>query len=179
MSFKLPQEWRAGVPSTVEELVALRACESVVIEFCARIDAGDVSGAMDLSTDDIQMYDISRPEPLDGRGAMEARLQKVRFAYEDREVFHVPSNFRGQLVEPGLVQGSFHIALYDLVRIPGRRGIGSKSTEFLGFAYEEVLFRLEEGVWKFSVRKMRFISGAKALPIGTLPKNAVFEELER
>ncbi|HWL60467.1 MAG TPA: nuclear transport factor 2 family protein [Microbacteriaceae bacterium] len=178
MSFTLPEEWRAGVPDTVEELIAIRACESLIIDFCDRIDAGDVAAAMALHTADHQMYDISRPEPLD-YAEMEARLNKVRFSYEGREVFHVPSNVRLQVVAPDTVQGSFHIALYDLVRMPGGRGIGAKSTEFLGFANEHVLFRLDDGRWKFAARKMRFISGAKQLPIGTLPANLPFEELKR
>ena len=176
MTFQL-SERRFGAPRTFEELAAIQACEEVFTAFCDFMDAGEVAAAVDLHTEDHVFYDIGRAEPMIGKAPLMARLQKVRFSYPGRRTLHTPSNFRFHDVSAETAECRVVISLYDLVKTPEGRGIGAFSTELLGYAQEDVRFVLDsDGTWRFGARKVKFLAGAKRLPIGTLPGDLPWNE---
>jgi hypothetical protein len=176
MTFQL-SERRFGTPRTLTELIAIQACEEVFVAFCDFMDVGDVASAVDLHTEDLIFYDAGRSEPMLGKEPLRNRLQKVRFSYPGRRTLHTPSNFRFHRVTEGDAECRVVISLYDLVRNPEGRGIGAYSTELLGYAQEEIRFVLDtDGQWRFQTRKVAFMSGAKRLPIGTLPGDLPWNE---
>jgi hypothetical protein len=165
-----------GLPRTPQELSAIHACEEVFIAFCDLMDMGDVDAAVELHCDDLVFYDAGRAEPKIGKEPLATRLKKVRFSYPGRKTLHTPSNFRFHRVTENEAECHVVISLYDLVRDPNGRGIGSYSTELLGYANEDVLFKLVDGRWKFHTRRIAFLAGAKRLPIGTLPGDLPWNE---
>ena len=176
MSFTLsPRNF--GTPRSAAELAVMRVCEEVFTAFCDLMDRGDVEAAVELHSDDLVFYDVGRAEPMVGKEPLRARLKKVRFSYPGRKTLHIPSNFRFHEVTDKAAECRVVIALYDIVRMPGGKGIGSNSTELLGYAEEAVRFVLaDDGCWKFQTRQVAFIGGAKQLPIGTLPKDLPWDK---
>lgn len=168
-----------GAVRTAEELSIIKACEDVIVAFCDRIDVGDVEGAVDLHTENVLFYDVGAVEPMRGKSPILKRMLKVRFCYPNRVTLHTVHNVRFGRVTTTEAECRFMIGLYDLVAVEGKSGIGSKSTEFLGFAEEHVQFSADGDLWKFCQRKVRFLSGAKALPIGVLPSSLPFGEEEK
>lgn len=175
MSFQLtPRTY--GLPRSAQELSAIHACEEVFIAFCDLMDQGEVDAAVDLHSENLVFYDAGREEPMTGREPLRARLKKVRFSYPGRRTLHTPSNFRFHEVTGTTAECHVVISLYDLVRNPQGRGISQYSTELLGYANEDVKFALEDGRWMFHTRRVAFLAGAKALPIGTLPGSLPWNE---
>lgn len=179
MSFQL-SEYKFGTPRSFEQLSTMRACEEVFTAFCDFMDTGDVDAAVELHVDDLVFYDVGRPEPMLGKEPLLKRLKKVRFSYPGRRTLHTPSNFRFHKVTDTEAECHVVIALYDLVKDPeGKRSIGAYSSEFLGYAHEDILFKLDnDGRWKFHTRQIAFLAGAKRLPIGTLPKDLPWDQDE-
>lgn len=175
MSFELsPRVF--GTPRSAQELSIIHACEEVFIAFCDLMDLGEVDAAVDLHSDDFVFYDAGRAEPTIGKEPLRARLKKVRFSYPGRRTLHTPSNFRFHKVTATEAECHVVISLYDLVRNPEGRGISKYSTELLGYAHEDVLFKPVNGRWLFHTRKIAFLAGAKRLPIGTLPGDLPWNE---
>lgn len=168
-----------GRVRSIEELQIIQACEELYVAFCDLIDEGELEQALDLHTEEIQIHQIGRSKPVVGREAWLARLKQVRYSYPGRKVLHVPSNFRFHEVTAERAECRTVTALYDLVHNPEGRGIARYSTELVGMADEEVEFVPVEGVWKLNLRKVRFLSGAKRLPIGTLPGELNWDEVPR
>jgi ketosteroid isomerase-like protein len=165
-----------GLPRSPEQLAVMRACEEVFTAFCDFMDRGDVDAAVDLHCDDLVFYDAGKSEPMRGKEPLRARLDHVRFSYPGRRTLHTPSNFRFHTVSAHDAECHVVIALYDLLRNPEGRGISAYSTEFLGYAEEDIRFALADGRWKFHTRKVAFMAGAKRLPIGTLPKDLPWDK---
>lgn len=166
--FKL-SDYPFGRVRSLEELQIIQACTELYIAFVDLTDAGELEKALDLHTDDIEVYQRGRQEPWIGKAAWLNRLKQVRFSYPDRRVLHTPTNFRFHAVTPERAECSAVTALYDLVLNPEGTGIGRFSSELVGYAAEEALFAPVDGLWRFKVRKARFLAGAKRLPIGVLP----------
>jgi len=167
----------ASLQTEIAELVAARACEQAIIAFCDLMDAGAVAEAVALHHPDAVMFDAVGDARIEGTEAIQARLERVRFSYPNRRTLHVPSNIRLAMTDEGSMAGGYIVALYDLVEVKGGRGIGARSTELLGFAHEDVVFSPDaEGRWLYATRRVRFLAGAKRLPIGVLPSGLPFEE---
>lgn len=175
MSFQLSSRV-FGTPRSAQELAVIRACEEVFTAFCDLMDQGEVDAAVDLHCDDLVFHDVGRPEPMIGKEPLRARLKKVRFSYPGRKTLHTPSNFRFHKVTDAEAECRVVISLFDLVRNPEGRGIGRYSTELLGYASEDVLFKPVDGRWLFHTRRIAFLAGAKRLPIGTLPGDLPWNE---
>lgn len=165
-----------GKVRTAEEHAIMRACEETFIAFCDLMDEGEVEKAVALHTDDFVFYDAGREEPTIGRDPMLERMLKVRFSYPGRRTLHTPTNFRFHKVTSQEAECRVIIQLLDLVKNPEGRGIKRYSTELLGFAAEEARFVPVDGLWRFHTRKVRFLAGAKRLPIGTLPGDLPWNE---
>jgi hypothetical protein len=179
MTFEL-SERRYGAPRPASELAITEACKEVFIAFCDLMDAGDVDQAVDLlHADDLIFYDVGKPEPSIGKEPFRTRMKTVRFSYPGRRTLHTPTNFRFHRVTESEAECRVIIALFDLLKNPEGRGISRYSSEFLGYAREEVRFTPDkDGVWKFQTRKSAFIAGAKRLPIGTLPGHLPWNETD-
>ncbi|GGA68717.1 hypothetical protein GCM10011490_19020 [Pseudoclavibacter endophyticus] len=163
----------------LDALLAENACTKLVIEFCNLMDQGRVADAVELHTDEAAMVDAVSGKPMVGKTAMRDRLERVRFSYEGRVTLHTPTNILVTATGADRATGSFVAALYDLVEVEGGRGIGTRATELLGFASEDVEFeRGADGVWRFSHRVVRFLAGAKRLPIGQLPADLPFGKIQ-
>lgn len=164
-----------GTPRTIDELIIIRACEDIYTAFCDLTDGGDIDRVMELHTDDVQVEQVGRKDIIRGRDAWRARLDEVRFCYPRRRVLHTPSNLRFHAVTATRAECRAITALYDLVLNPEGRGINRYSSEHVGYASEEAEFVPVDGVWKFAKRRIRFLAGAKRLPIGTLPADLPWE----
>lgn len=165
-----------GRVRTIEEIQIIQACEELYIAFCDLIDEGELEKAVSLHTEKTEIHQFGRSAPVVGHAAWLARLKQVRFSYPNRRVLHVPSNFRFHEVTPERAECRVVTALYDIVKNPEGRGISRYSTEPVGMAAEEAEFVPVDGVWKLNIRKVWFISGAKRLPVGTLPGDLNWEE---
>lgn len=162
-------DYSFGRVRSLEELQIIQACTDLYIAFTDLTDAGELEKVVDLHTDDIAVYQRGRAEPWVGKSAWLARLKQVRFSYPGRRVLHTPSNLRFHSVMPERAECRAVTALYDLVLNPQGTGIGRFSSELVGYAAEEVLFVPVNGLWRFKIRKVSFLAGAKRLPIGVLP----------
>ncbi len=159
----------------------MQACEEVFTAFCDLMDEGEVDSAVELHTEDLEFYDVGRDEPMRGREPLRTRLKKVRFSYPGRKTLHTPSNFRFHEVTERTAECRVIIALMDVVRMPGGKGIGANSTELLGYAEEEVRFALDsDGCWRFQARQGRVSQRRQAVayrhspqgpPLGQGPMN--------
>lgn len=166
-----------GKVRSADELAIMAACEELYVAFCDLIDAGELEKAVALHTDDVAVYQEGRPEPIVGLHKWLARLKQVRFSYRGRVTLHTPSNFRFHRVTAQEAECRVITSLYDLVRDPEGRGIGRYSTELVGYAAEEARLVPVNGLWRFQIRKVRFLAGAKRLPIGTLPGDLKWDEI--
>lgn len=169
-------EYPFGRIRSLEELQIIHACTELYTAFTDLTDAGELEKVADLHTDDIEVYQRGRAEPWVGRVAWIARLKQVRFSYPGRRVLHTPSNIRFHSVTPERAECRAVTALYDLVLNPEGRGIARYSSELVGYAAEEALFVPVNGLWRFRIRKVTFLAGAKRLPIGVLPGELNWED---
>lgn len=166
-----------GKVRSAEELAIMAACEELYVAFCDLIDAGELDKAVEMHTEDLAVYQEGRPEPLVGLQKWRARLQQMRFSYRGRVTLHTPSNFRFHRVTAQEAECRVITSLYDLVRNPEGRGISRYSTELVGYAAEEARFVPVNGLWRFKIRQVRFLAGAKRLAIGTLPGELPWEAM--
>jgi hypothetical protein len=171
-------DYQFGKPRTIEELIVIRACEDIYTAFCDLTDGGDIDAVIALHTEEIQVEQVGRKDIIRGRAAWRERLNEVRFCYPKRRVLHTPSNLRFHAVTDTRAECHAITALYDLVLNPEGRGINRYSSEHVGYASEEAEFVPVDGIWKFSKRRIKFLAGAKRLPIGTLPADLPWEPEE-
>lgn len=164
-----------GKPRTIDELIIIRACEDIYIAFCDLTDGGYIDRAMALHTNGVQIEQVGRKDVIVGNAAWRARLEEVRFCYPNRRVLHTPSNLRFHAVTAERAECHAVTALYDLVLNAEGRGINRYSSELVGYAAEEAEFVPVGGIWKFNKRRIKFLAGAKRLPIGTLPADLPWE----
>ena len=161
MPFNL-SSWQFGTPRSPQQAAIMRTCEEVMIAFCDLVDAGNLDAATALHVEDLVFYDVGRTDPMHGRDKLAKRLNAVRFCYPGRKTLHTPSNFRFHKVDESSAECRVVISLYDLVAIPGGRGIGAYSTELLGYAAEDIRFVFDnDGRWKMQTRSVRFLSATR------------------
>jgi hypothetical protein len=135
----------------LERLLAERACERLIVEYCRRVDFGEAAAVADLFTDDATWEGVELL--LDGREAIRGWFTR-RQALERRVSRHLCVNIAIDVRSPTEAESLCYLVNYRHDRREGDRSLPAPGDipKFVGECRDA--FRRTDDGWRFTRRKV-------------------------
>ncbi len=141
---------RGGAPmDELQQILAERACERLIVEYCRRVDFGEASGIADLFTDDGRWEGTDLV--LEGREQIRAWFEK-REGVSRRVSRHVCTNVAVALASETEASSLCYMINYRHDRREGDEAlpVPAEVPKFVGELHDS--FRLTDDGWRFASR---------------------------